>query len=232
MNWQSDLFDKIWQAITFGLVFIAVWCLLHLLVLGISWLKSVSIAPRDTAFSLDLRNDKTAIGRTIILSAIKANPAKSIWFGHMWVVWPEAPPLATDGAKEAGYYAQCKIAAARGLLLSVLSPLALLLGQRPIKGVMRDDAGVSRDWQLAVQVDEGDYWRAIQIDTKWRQEQQYSMRPAFRGRTYTCRDYVFEVANAIGLSLPKNNWAQFPPETFKAFLANNGIELNPNGIVA
>ena len=205
---------------------IAIWCALHLLVLIISWLKSVMIAKTPEPFFIDLRKVKDKTGQQIILSAIKANPKNAVWFGHMWVVWPEAPPLAHDGAKEAGYYAYCKIAALRGLIFSILSPFALFFGQKPINGIMKDDAGTNRDWQLIVQIDDEDYNRAIEIDNAWRKENRYAMRPGIGGRTYTCRDYVFDIASVIGLKPNKRNWAQFPPETFMNFLENNGIKQN------
>lgn len=215
--------EQAFQFLLALVLIIFVWCAVHLFVLILAWIKSVMIAKKENPFFLDLRKDTSMPGKTIVLSAIKANPRNSVWFGHMWVVWPEPPPLAEGGAKEAGYYAHCKIAAARGLILSILSPLAIFFGQKPIDGVMRDDAGIGRDWQLMVQIDQSDYERALEIDSKWRRENRYAMRPGIGGKTYTCRDYVFEIASSIGLKPSKNNWAQFPPETFMNFLAENGL---------
>lgn len=208
------------------LVFITtifIWCITHILLLVISWVRSYFYNIHNNEIkNLDLRNNKEKDGKRLIFCAIKAQPQKSVWFGHMWVAWEEAPPLA-KGEKEAGFYAKCKAKAAKSLIFSIISPIAMIKGQEPIEGIMKDDKGLYRHWEIEVLVDELDYQKAIMVDNKWRNQKQYSMRPSFNGRTITCRDYVFEIAEAIGLKAKTQNWAEFPPQSFHNFMKLNGI---------
>lgn len=222
---KSQYFVKrVWQGV-FALIMICfLWCFANLSILAFSWLKSYSMSVNDTpqTYFADIRHDKLQRGKTLIISAIKAQPDKKVWFGHIWVVWENAPPFA-HGEKEAGFYAASKTQAASALIMSILSPAALVTGQKPIAGVMRNDEGLYRHWQLILRVDDAQYARAIAVDNKWRNEHKYLLRPAISGKTITCRDYVFEVAEAVGLKTRHNDWDKFPPESFRELLELNGI---------
>lgn len=195
------------------------------MILIIAWLKShfLKICPNLNERVFDLRRDNTQSGKKLTFALMKAQPHKSFWFGHMWVIWPEAPPLASNGAREAGFYAQCKLKAAKYLVLSILSPIGPFTGQKPIEGVFLDDRNTDRHWQFHAIIDEATYQEALKIDTKWRLESRYALRPKIGGRTYSCRDYVFEIAQTIGLKRLPTNWAAFPAESFHQLLSMNAI---------
>lgn len=228
---KSQIFVKrVWQGV-FALITICfLWCFINLSILAFSWLKSYSMTVDNTpqTYYADIRNDKGQVGKTLIISAIKAQPDKKVWFGHIWVVWDKAPPHA-HGEKEAGFYAASKSQAARALILSIISPSALITGQKPIAGVMRNDEGLYRHWQLVLRVDNAQYARALLVDDKWRNQNQYLLRPSISGKTITCRDYVFEVAQAVGLKVKQNDWDKFPPESFAELVKLNNIET-PNRV--
>ena len=99
---------------------------------------------------------------------------------------------------------------------------------------MKNDEGLYRHWQLKIRVNDDQYKRAIAIDNKWRNQREYLLRPAINGQTITCRDYVFEIASAIGLKARSNDWAKFPPESFQELLELNNIKTdeNPKRIMA
>ena len=219
--------QKIWKLVFAFTMVCLLWCLVNLSILAFSWVKSYSMEVHNTpeTYVADLRHNKSQIGKTLIISAIKAQPDKKVWFGHIWVIWPDAPPLA-NGEKEAGFYAKSKSEAAKSLIMSILSPLALFEGQKPIRGIMKNDEGLYRHWQLKIRVNEDQYARASAIDNKWRNQTNYLLRPSINGKTITCRDYVFEIADAIGLKAKRNDWAKFPPESFKELLEINNIKTN------
>lgn len=223
---KSQIFVKrVWQGIFAMIMVCFLWCFANLSILAFSWLKSYSMLVDDKpqTYYADIRHDMGQEGKTLIISAIKAQPDKKVWFGHIWVVWEDAPPLA-HGEKEAGYYAASKAQAARALIMSILSPAALVTGQKPIAGVMRNDEGLYRHWQLILRVDNAQYTRALMVDNKWRNQHDYLLRPAISGKTITCRDYVFEVAQAVGLKASPSEWDKFPPESFRELLEMNGIK--------
>lgn len=200
---------------------------LHIIILTISWIRSyfLEICPSIENQCIDLRSDWSQQGRIIEVCAMKAQPVNSAWFGHMWVVWPEAPPLAKDGAKEAGFYAACKGKAAKYIISSILSPFWILTGKEPISGVFLDDKDTKRDWRFKLMVDEEAYARALEVDSVWRSESRYALLPKIGGRTFSCRDYVFEVVSALGIKKTPKNWAAFPPESFLKLLTMNGLEI-------
>ena len=228
---KSQIFVKrVWQGVFTLITICFLWCFINLSILAFSWLKSYSMTVDDKpqTYYADMRHDKGQVGKTLIISAIKAQPDKKVWFGHIWVVWDKAPPHA-HGEKEAGFYAASKSQAARALILSIISPAALITGQKPIAGVMRNDEGLYRHWQLVLRVDDAQYARALLVDDKWRNQNKYLLRPSISGKTITCRDYVFEVAQAVGLKVKQNDWDKFPPESFSELVKLNNIET-PNKV--
>lgn len=152
--------------------------------------------------------------------ALKADPEKSVYFGHVWVVWEKPPPMA-NGAIASGYYPSDRKKAFDALILSLISPFAWVEGQAPVKGVMKDDVSLKYDWELMVRTDEASYSRALRIDSHWRNQDKYSLRAGIGKKTNNCRDYVFQIAQTIGLNTDAYNWAEFPPETFVRFIKQN-----------
>ena len=63
-------------------------------------------------------------------------------------------------------------------------------------------------------------------DNTWRQEAQYCLRPPIGGRTISCRDYCFQIAQSFGLQVNFDKWADFPPISFHKFLIENKIIEN------
>lgn len=213
--------------IAFSIIAYLVLIALHIIILAIAWIRSyfLEICPSVENQCFDLRSDWLEQGRVIEVCAMKAQPANSAWFGHMWVVWPEAPPMAKDGAREAGFYAACKGKAAKYIISSILSPFWILTGKKPISGVFLDDKDTKRDWRFKLIVDEDAYVRALEVDSIWRGESRYALLPKIGGRTFSCRDYVFEVMLALGLEKTPKNWAAFPPESFLKLLTMNGMKV-------
>ena len=199
-----------------AILIVTLWIFLNFGLLFYKWLQSVLIPKSQEIHAIDLRKNKFETGKTISICVVKANPFKNIWFGHIWVVWPEAPPLA-NGECEAGFYAHCRFEAAINLAISIISPFAIIFGQKPIKGIMRDDKGLHRDFQLNIQIDDTCYQKAIAIDNSWRQEAKYCLRPPIGGRTISCRDYCFQIAQSFGLHVNFDKWADFPPISFHKF---------------
>ena len=85
---KSQIFVKrVWQGV-FALITICfLWCFINLSILAFSWLKSYSMTVDNTpqTYYADIRHDKGQVGKTLIISAIKAQPDKKVWFGHIWV---------------------------------------------------------------------------------------------------------------------------------------------------
>ncbi len=204
----------------FSLGISLVWAFAHFAYFGYKWVKSYSIPTQTHASYLDIRHDKDTEGKVLRFRAIKANPDKSVYFGHIWVVWQSPPPLS-NGAIAAGYYPADKKEAFVKLVTSFLSPLDWINGQKPIKGTMKDDANLKYDWEMVVRLDESAYVRATRIDNEWRNQDSYSLRAGIGKKTKNCRDYAFDIAQAIGLKTDAYNWAEFPPETFIRFLESN-----------
>lgn len=226
-NIVSGLVNLATNLIAFSFVAYLILIALHILVLAIAWIRSyfLEICPSIEQQCLDLRSDWTKQGQIIEVCAMKAQPKNSAWFGHMWIVWPEAPPLAKDGAKEAGFYASCKSKAAKYIVSSIISPFWILLGKEPISGVFLDDRNTKRDWRFKLIVDDDAYRRALEVDSVWRGESRYALLPKIGGRTFSCRDYVFEVVTALGIKKTPKNWVAFPPESFLKLLTMNGMKI-------
>lgn len=190
------------------------------------WLRSyfLKLKPEITNKIIDMRQDKNANGKVLELCLVKAAPLKSIWFGHLWINWQEPPPNS-NGIAAAGYYAECKLTALRYLIISLISPFGIFTGQKPLKAVFADDSGVNHQAKLCFLIDEEVYEQAIKIDAKWRRRRIYSLRPKMGGRTYSCRDYVFEVLEVLGLNtkIARNKWAAFPPQSFYEFMKINNF---------
>lgn len=196
------------------------WSLAHFAYFGYKWFASYTIATQTHSSFLDIRRNRLAEGKILKFRAIKADPNKSVYFGHIWIVWQDSPPLA-DGAISSGYYPADKTMAFQSLVSSFFSPISWLEGQKSVKGEMKDDTNLKYDWEMAVRIDDDAYWRASLIDNYWRVQNLYSLRPRLGSKTNNCRDYAFQIAEAIGLKTDAYNWAEFPPETFVRFLKSN-----------
>ncbi|MBN8649370.1 MAG: hypothetical protein J0L55_15555 [Caulobacterales bacterium] len=216
--------------ISFGIIilFSILWSIIMLFLFLIRWISSIIIPSFSAPIEVDLRQNKNQHGRKILLCAVKANPLKSIYFGHIWVVWPEATPFS-NGIKEAGFYAYNRIHAFLDIILAIIAPFGIFFKQKPLKGIMRNDEGLHRDWQISIEIDEENYQKALEIDNLWRNESRYSLRPAKDGCTYNCRDYVYEIANILGLKTKYYGWWDFPSHMFLSLLQANNLQIiTPN----
>jgi hypothetical protein len=206
------------------------WFLLNLGLVLASWGRSyyAQTDPTTQVYALDTRADKTNRGRVVTLIATRPTPSKGDFIGHMWVAWPQSPPLAPKGSREGGYYADSHPQAMAAMAGALLVPWGAISGQAPVGGHMKADDGWWRHIQINVTVDEARYQQSLAIDSKWRRETRYSLRPGIKGlggqgRTWACQDYVFEVASALGLKADRRDWKQFPMEAFVYFARDNGV---------
>jgi hypothetical protein len=206
------------------------WFMLNLTLVMASWGRSyfADIGPVPQSHSLDTRTDKSLPGRVVTLIATKPTPSKADYIGHMWIAWPQSPPLAQAGSKESGFYAHNQLEAAAGMAGALLVPWGVVTGQSPVAGYLKADDGWWRHVQIDVTVDEARYQAALAVDQRWRGEKRYSLRPGIAGlggagRTWACQDYVFEVAAALGLKANHSNWTQFPMGAFLDFARDNGV---------
>lgn len=208
---------------------LALWFFVPLLLIIASWGRSywtpTSALPHVA--TLDLRTDKAVAGRVVTIIATKPTPSKADYIGHMWIAWPQTPPLAPAGTKEGGFYATDQLKAAFTLAGAIWAPWGFATGHAPVGGVMKVDDGWWRHKQIDVTVDDARYQAALAVDTKWRRETRYSLRPGIKGiglgRTWGCQDYVLEVAAALGMKADSRNWTQFPMGSFLDFAKENGI---------
>jgi hypothetical protein len=219
------------RPVRFAIILVLVWLIANPLLIIASWSRSYFTPVGATPFvaAIDLRADKTARGRIITIVATKPTVSKGDYIGHMWVAWPETPPLAQVGSHESGYYAKDQIQAALTLLGALWAPWGFATGQAPVSGLMKVDDGWWRHKQIDITVDEASYQGALAVDTKWRRETRYSLRPGIKGiglgRTLGCQDYVLEVAGALGLKADHRNWTQFPMGSFLDFAKDNDIAV-------
>lgn len=209
------------------------WFVLNLTLVLASWSRSyfASIEPIPQVLAMDTRVDKSVAGRVVTIIATKPTPSKADYIGHMWVAWPNTPPTAPAGSKEGGFYADNQLEAAATMAGALLVPWGFASGQAPVGGHMKVDDGWWRHVQIDVTVDEARYQAALAVDTKWRAEKRYSLRPGIvgfggQGRTWACQDYVLEVAAALGLKADRSNWTQFPMGSFLDFAKDNGLVVN------
>jgi hypothetical protein len=208
----------------------AAWLLLNVGVVGWRW-ASVLTAPIDPAVritAVDLRQDRAQPGRTVTLIGTRPTPSRGDFIGHMWVAWPQTPPGARPGTREAGFYARDQLQAAGALALALLAPWGPLLGQPPVPGHLKADDGWWRHFQIDVTVDEATYATALAVDARWRAETRYSLRPGLFGlgqtSTVACQDYAQQVAAALGLAVPKTrDWTLFPLGSFRELAEANGL---------
>jgi hypothetical protein len=214
-----------------AIIVVLVWLIGNPLLIIASWSRSYLTPVGATPFvtAVDLRTDKSIQGRVVAIIATKPTLSKGDYIGHMWVAWPETPPLAPSGSRESGYYAKNQIQAALKLLGALWVPWGFATGQSPVPGLMKVDDGWWRHKQINVTVDEAPYQAALEVDTKWRRETRYSLRPGIKGiglgRTWGCQDYVLEVAAALGLEADQRNWTQFPMGSFLDFVKSNNIAV-------
>jgi hypothetical protein len=207
------------------------WFLGNLALILASWGRSyfTPIEPLPQIASIDLRTDKSRAGRVVSIIATRPTPSKADYIGHMWVAWPQTPPLAPSGSKEGGYYADNQLQAAVTLAGAIWAPWGFATGQTPVGGHMKVDDGWWRHKEVRVLVNEDRYQVALKVDTKWRTEKRYSLRPGVagigQGRTWACQDYVLEVAGALGLKTGQRNWTQFPMGSFMDFIKLNEIAV-------
>ena len=208
---------------------IIVWVVGNLLLIIASWSRSyfAPIGSIPQIAALDLRQNKSVPGHVVTIVATKPTPSKGDFIGHLWIAWPQTPPFAPAGTKESGYYATNQLHAALTLAGAIWAPWGFITGQAPVSGHMKVDDGWWRHVQVNVTVDDAHYQAALAVDTKWRRETRYSLRPGLQGigqgRTWACQDYVFEVASALGLKAQHRDWRQFPMGSYLDFAARNGI---------
>jgi hypothetical protein len=207
------------------------WLALNLGGVAASWLRAwtTPIEADVSRVALDLRANRTLPGRTVSIIATRPTPSKGDYIGHMWIVWPETPPGAPHGTRESGYYAHDQLQAVRAMVVALLAPWGVVTGQVPVPGLIKADDGWWRHMQIDVVVDEGRYQAALAVDTRWRREARYALRPAMigadAGRTFGCQDYVVDVAVALGLRPGPRPWAEFPMGAFTAFARANKVGL-------
>jgi hypothetical protein len=207
------------------------WVFGNLLLVLTSWGRSYLTPHSGAPFvaAIDLRRDTTNPGRIVTIIATSPTPSKGDYIGHMWIAWPQTPPLAPKNTKESGFYAVNQIDAVIQMAGAILAPWGFATGQAPVPGHLKVDDGWWRHKQINVTVDEATYQAALAVDTKWRAEARYSLRPGIRsigpGRTWACQDYVYEVAAALGLKADHRNWTQFPMGSFVDFAKRNEIAV-------
>ena len=220
------------RPVRLAVILIVVWLIANPLLIIASWSRSyltpIGAVPHVAA--IDLRSNKAVSGRVVSIIATRPTLSKADYIGHMWVAWPQSPPLAPAGTKESGYYAKDQVQAALALLGALWVPWGFATGQAPVPGLMKVDDGWWRHKQIDVTVDEANYQAALAVDAKWRRETRYSLRPGIigigLGRTWGCQDYVLEVAAALGLKASQRNWTQFPMGSFTDFAKDNGIVVD------
>jgi hypothetical protein len=216
-----------WSAWALG-----VWVAAHLGLVIAAWAhaKFAPIDPIPQEHALDLRGDRAQAGRVVTIVATRPTPTKGDWIGHLWIAWPETPPGAPAGTRESGYYAQSQLQAAAALAGALVAPWGAWTGQPAVPGLLKVDDGWWRHVTLAVRVDESAYRAALGVDARWRAQTRYVLRPAAHGpeagRTFGCQDYVFDVAEALGLKTGPRDWRRFPMGSFRDFAAANGIHLD------
>lgn len=208
------------------------WVFLNLGLVAAAWSRAyfADIDPIPQTIALDLRTDTAQAGRIVTLIATKPTPAKADYIGHMWVAWPQTPPLAPKGSTEGGYYAKNQGRAAGLLAIALLAPWGFVTGQVADEGLMKVDDGWWRHVQVQVRVNEDRYQAALAVDSRWRRETRYRLRPGVRGladtRLWACQDYVLDVADALGLKGHPRDWTQFPMGSFLDFAKANDIKLS------
>jgi hypothetical protein len=207
------------------------WVLLNLGLVVAAWTRSyyAPIEPVPQAASIDLRTDKSTPGRVITIIATKPTPSKGDFIGHLWLEWPETPPLAKLGSRESGYYANDQIQAIKAMAAALILPWGTVTGQDFVPGLMKADDGWWRHLEVHVRVDEARYQAALAVDRRWRSENRYRLRPSMigphNGKTFACQDYVFDVADALGLDTAKRSWTEFPMGAFLRFARINKIAI-------
>lgn len=208
------------------------WIILNVAMVGAAWLRSyyAPIAPQVERLSLDLRQDKARAGQVITIVATKPTPAKGNYIGHLWLAWPQTPPMAKPGTRESGYYAYDQNQAIMAMINALILPWGVVTGQDFVPGLLKADDGWAHDIELAVRVDEARYQAALTVDRRWRRETRYRLRPAMigpdKGKTYACQDYVLDVAVALGLKASDRTWTEFPMGAFLRFAHQNGLHPN------
>jgi hypothetical protein len=208
------------------------WFLLNLGLVAASWSRSY-FAPGGSetrTIAVDARTNSALPGRIVTLVATRPMPGKGDFVGHLWVSWPEPPPGAPQGSSESGFFADDQVQAASALAGSLLAPWGAVTGQVPVPGRLVEDDGRWRHVQFEITADEAAYQAALAVDRRWRDETRYSLRPGLpalggTARTYSCQDYVFEVAEALGLKRAKRDWTQFPMGAFLDLLDANSLAV-------
>lgn len=213
------------------LILAAGWLIVNLAGVLVRWGQAVlTPVPMATAtLALDLRQDRSVPGVVVTLAATRPSPDRGDLFGHLWVIWPQTPPGAPPGSRAAGYYARSHAEAAGAMAVALLAPWGSLTGQRPVPGILKVDDGWWRHYQIAVRTDRAGLARALAVDSQWRRETRYTLRPGLGSwgvaRTIGCQDYAFSVASALGLAIPaRRDWTLFPIGSFRELLRVNRLE--------
>ncbi len=190
-----------------------------------AWLKAYFLKPTKLNYKLDLRRDVYKPGKSISFCAIKTDPRKSVWFGHVWIIWPQSKAKT----RQIGFYPQCRRSALLGLVFALFSPFSIFFGNKPTRSAIIDDSELTPDWALSVRIDDEVYERALKIDECWQGQANYQIFGGILGRSINCRDYIFDIAREIGLCVPKNTQMELPPKSFASFIKLNTIAIDFGG---
>lgn len=210
------------------IVLFVVWFLIaktQILYFFSAWLRAYFLKPTKLNYKIDLRRNVYKAGKIITFCAIKTDPRKGVWFGHVWVKWPKSDTQE----QQYGFYPQCRRSALTGLIIALFSPFSILFGNRPIRSALIDDSDLQPDWALSVCIDDEDYNKALKIDYNWHGQGNYQIFGGILGRSINCRDYIFDIAKEIGLCVPQRTQMELPPQSFIRFIKLNTIAMDFRG---
>ena len=190
-----------------------------------AWLRAYFLKPTKLNYKIDLRRNVYKPGKTITFCAIKTDPRKSVWFGHVWIIWPKHKTKI----RQIGFYPQCKKSAFLGLIVALLTPHSLLFGNKPTRSVINDDSELNPDWALSVRIDDEAFERALKMDENWQDQSNYQIFGGLFGQSINCRDYIFDIAQEVGLRVPKNTMWELPPISFASFVKLNTLAFDFGG---
>ncbi len=184
---------------------------------------------REVKFAVDRRTDPSVPGKVVVLATRRAEPHKSFLVGHVWVIWPDQPPIPGMGNRQAawGHYGDPFWPAVGAVALNLVNPVALATGMKPVPGRLLPDYYVPPEMLIEITVDAPTYARVLAVHERWRAEQFYSVRPGVHGPRIACQDYVFDIAAAAGLAVPDRFWMEFPYTSWLRLLAANGLDPAP-----
>lgn len=186
-------------------------------------------AGREAKYAFDQRSDLSRPGRVVVLATRRAEPEKGFLVGHVWVIWPEEPPIPGMGDRQPawGHYGDPFWPAVGAVALNLFNPSAFLTGMKPVPGRLLPDYFVEPEMLIEITVDEAAYQQVLAVHQRWLAEQRYSVRPGTYGPRVACQDYVFDIAKAAGLAVPDRFWMEFPYTSWLRLMAANGLSPGP-----